>query len=541
MKNSKAFKILAFIALFLLIIFSWVLWKDARDKKNLNIPVNTGLQDPFGSGAGKNDLPSSGKDNQSVGGSGPDVPVLSTPTDNSITVVEDSPVLRHIYDKPVAGATFVTEDRIIPEPDSATPTEGLVEVYDFSGYTTAKFGDKTPDIIKIKTVLNRQTPSPNLTINNEYDTDMKNAVIDFQNRSGLPGDGVIGPKSYQKLNLLQGISGFTSVKKPDNVETVLMARFVDASTGLIYDRALRKNEEVKPTTKTSIPRVVEALFDSTGLNVIMRYLKDDTIETYLGKLTFPKIDPETVDDENAPPRTADISGEFLPENIKSLSLSKDRKSFFYMNPTTSGVAGITYVFATKAKKQIFDTPLTEWIADYSSDSKVSITTKASGLVDGYVYTIDAKTGTMNKVLGGEKGLTTLISPDGKKILYSTFESNAQKTFVYDILTGESTAISPITLPEKCVWTKDSKEVFCLAPVRATTGTLPDDWYKGKVSFDDALWETDMINFNGNIVYDFTTKSNQRLDGINPMMNASEDYLIFKNKKDGTLWGYDLSR
>ncbi len=540
MRNSKAFKILAFIALFLLIIFSWVLWKDARDKKIRETPVNTGLQDPFGSGAGKNDLPSSGKGDQNSNGGGQNVPVTNTPVDNGVTIIEENPVLRHIYDKPVAGATFVVEERIIPESDSATPAEGLVEVYDFSGFKTVTFGMKSDDIIKIKTVLNRQTPSPSLTINNEYDTDMKNAVIDFQNKSGLPGDGVIGPNTYKKLNLLQGITGYTSVKKPNNIEMVLMSRFVDATTGLIYDKALRKNEEEKSVTKTSVPRVVEAMFDNTGQSIIMRYLKGDIIETYIARLTFPKIDPELSADE-APAPIASVSGDFLTEGISTISVSKDRKSFFYMNPTPTGVAGITYAFATKAKKQIFESPLVEWIADYATDAKISLTTKSSALVDGYSYTIDSKTGTMNKIMGGEKGLTTLMSPDGKKILYSTFESNTLKTFVKDLSTGKTNAISPSTLPEKCVWAKASDEVFCLAPVKAVTGTLPDDWYKGKVSFDDALWSTDMINFNGNIVYDFNTKSNQHLDGVNPMMDAGEDYLIFKNKKDGTLWGFDLSK
>lgn len=543
MRNSKAFKILAFIALFLLIMFAWIVWKDARDKKILNIPPNTGLENPFGGSSSENDLPSTGKDTSSNGSNnGQDVPPTPAPETPNVTIVETAPALRQLYDKPVAGFTFVTEDRIIPEPESATPTDGLVEVYDFSGYRTIRFGDKADEVVAIKTVLNRQTPSPALTINTEYDTDMKNAAVAFQNANGLPGDGVIGPKTYQKLNVLQGITSYTSTKKPDNVETVLMTRFVDVASGLISDRAIRKNEEKKSVTKTSVPRVVEAFFDSTGTNVVMRYLKGETIETYLGKLTFPKIDPNlTQEEKDKLPKTADISGEFLPENIKALSVSHDRKNLFYMAPATGGTIGLTYNFATKGKKQIFSTPLTEWIADFASDTKIGITTKASALVEGYAYTLDVKTGSMNKVIGKEKGLTTLMSPDGKKLLYAAFQGGTLRTFVYDMTKGTSNTISPTALPEKCVWTNDSKELYCLAPVRAMTGSLPDDWYQGSVSFDDALWNTELVSFNGNIVYDFATKSNQRLDGISPMLNAAQDYLLFKNKKDGTLWGYDLAK
>ncbi len=543
MRNSKAFKILAFIALFLLIIFSWILWKDAQEKKIRETPRNSGIEDPFGAGAVDTELPSSGSANQGTGTTGgQDIPVSNPVPDQSVTVVEDSPALRQISDKPVAGATFVVEERIIPEEESATPATGLIEVYDFSGYKTIRFGDKADEIIAIKTVLNRQTPSPGLTINNDYDTDMKNATVDFQNRSGLPGDGVIGPKTYQKLNLLQGITAFTSTKKPANKEFVLMARFVDSVSGTVHDRAVRKMEEEKAVTKTSVPRVVEAFFDSTGTNIIMRYLKDNIIETYLAKLTFPKIDPNlTQEEKDKVSKAAQVSGEFLPENIETVSISRDKKSFFYLNPVAGGVAGITYNFATKAKKQIFESPLSEWLADWGSDGKISLTTKASGLVPGYSYTIDSKVGTMARLIGGEKGLMTLLSPDGKKLLYSTFVNSSIETFIYDLAAGKSTGISPAALPEKCVWSKDSKNVYCLAPIKAMSGNMPDDWYKGKVTFDDALWVTDLINYNGNIIYDFKAKSGQGIDAVNPVMNATEDYILFKNRKDGTLWGYDLNK
>jgi hypothetical protein len=57
MKNKKTFKILAFVALFLLIMFTWVVVKDARNKRIAATPVSTGLQDPFGTGANTNHLP----------------------------------------------------------------------------------------------------------------------------------------------------------------------------------------------------------------------------------------------------------------------------------------------------------------------------------------------------------------------------------------------------------------------------------------------------------------------------------------------------
>ncbi len=542
MQNKKLFKILAFVALFILIIFTWVVIRDARQKKLENTPASTGIQNPFGTSGGENDLGSDDEKPSTTSSSGnqnsPTTPIPST----TVIVVEDNPTLKALSSAAVAGFTFTSEQREIPEPDSTTPDANIVEVFDFSGYKTIKFGDKTDEIVAIKTVLNRQNPSPNLVINNDYDTDMKNAVVDFQNRNGLTGDGVIGSKTYLKLNAIQGITTFTAAKTAPKTETVALVRYVDVSSGFVFDRAVRKAEESVKKSDKSVPGVVEALFDDTGTRVVMRYLKDRVIQTYVARLTFPKIDPKlTKEERDALPKTASVTGEYLPENIATLGVSRDRKNIFYLLPSTGGVTGSTYNFATKAKKQIFSNPLSEWIADFATSGKINLTTKSSGQVPGYSYTIGNPSGTISKNIGGENGLTTLMSPDGKKLLFSTSANNTLATFVLDIASGKRTSVSPSTLPEKCVWTKDSKEVYCAAPAQAVSGLFPDDWYKGKMSFDDVLWSIDMRDMSGNIIYDFISKNNQRLDATNLQLSSSEDYLGFINKKDGVLWGFDLNR
>lgn len=543
MIRSKTFKILLVVAFILLAAFAWVLIRDARNNQIQN-PGNTGLEDPFGFGSEGQDLPGSG------GGQGTNNPDSDsgepvTGSGNSgggVVFLDDNPALRKLSSKAVAGFTFTKENRVIETPASVVPAAAIVEVYDFSGYKTIRFGDTADENIAIKTVLNRQTPSPALVVNTVYDTDMKNAVIDFQNRNGLSGDGVIGPKTYQKLNVFQGITAFTPAAKQDNIEVVEMVRFVDAASGFMYDQAIRKLEPVIERTKTTVPKVREAFFDSTGSKAILRYLDEEIIQTYLVTLEFPKIDPNlTKEERDAIDKTAKVTGEFLPEQIKVFDVSHDQKTFFYMNPVSGGVAGITQNFATKAKKQVFDSPLTEWIADYASDAKISITTKASGLVPGYSYVIDTKNAALSKAIGGKNGLTTLLSPDGKKLLYAESSGNSISTFMLEVATGKTSAVSPSTLPEKCVWTKDSTKVYCAAPVRSVTMLYPDDWYKGKESFDDALWVIDASDYSGNIVYDIFSKKSERIDVTNLTLNSEENYLGFINKKDGILWGFDLDQ
>lgn len=543
MQNKKLFKILAFVALFILIIFTWIVIKDAQKKKLQNTPESTGIENPFGTSGGENDLSSDDDDSTSTSSSdGQNQNQAPIPL-TTVIVVEDNPTLKALSSSAVAGFTFTSEEREIPEPETTTPAANIVEVFDFSGYKTIRFGDKADEIVAIKTVLNRQNPSPNLVINNDYDTDMKNAVVDFQNKNSLTGDGVIGSKTYAKLNSIQGITNFTSGTKTPKTETVLIARFVDSASGIIFDVSPRKQETPFARSDKSILGAVEAFFDNTATKIIIRYLKNgSTIETYLAELTLPKSGKAIKKEEvGSPERIGNLSGVYLPENIKTISVSNDRKNFFYLSRDKSLVVGFVHNFSSKTKKQIFSSPLFEWIADFANPGKINLTTKSSAQVDGYSYSLGNPSGTISKNIGGEKGLTTLMSPDGKKLLFSTSTNNVLSTFVLDIASGKRTSVSPSTLPEKCVWTKDSKKIYCAAPAQAVTGLFPDDWYKGKMSFDDVLWSIDMRDMSGNIIYDFISKNNKRLDATNLQLNSSEDYLGFINKKDGVLWGFDLMR
>lgn len=541
MKN-KTFKIGLLIALFLAIVVAWIFINDARNEKLSTVAQNQGLENPFGTSEGGQELPSNQRaDNNPISLGDPDQGQNQDSPNSNITVVENNPVLRQLTDKASSGFTFVKEERVIVAPETNTESN-IVETYDFSGYRTLRFEDRGDEVVKVKTVLNRQNPSPSLVISPEYDTDMKNAVVEFQNTNGLSGDGVIGPNTYKKLNEFQGIKTFSSAKKPDNTETVEMVRYIDFASGIMFDKAIRRQEDAKAITSVPVPRVAEAFFDDSGLKAVLRYLKGDDIETYLVELDFPEIDPNLTEEEKeAFSKLADVDGEFLPQNISYVDVSPDKKSFTYLNPISGGISLVTQDFKSGSKKEIWQSPFTEWIIDWGSSNRLSLTTKASGLVEGFSYSFNIKDRSFVKELGELDGLTTLASPDGKKILYSALENGGLKTYLYDRASNSSEEVSPQALPEKCVWTKDSSEIYCAAGIKGVAYTYPDDWYKGKISFDDAIWVIDADTKNGNILYDIVSKTGKKIDAINLQLNSNEDYLGFINKKDGTLWGFDLIR
>jgi hypothetical protein len=78
------------------------------------------------------------------------------------------------------------------------------------------------------------------------------------------------------------------------------------------------------------------------------------------------------------------------------------------------------------------------------------------------------------------------------------------------------------------------------PKSIDTGSYPDTWYQGEVSFRDQIWKIDLKTGNGTMLVDPITISNgEEIDGTKLMMDDGENYLFFVNKKDSFLWEFSL--
>ena len=66
------------------------------------------------------------------------------------------------------------------------------------------------------------------------------------------------------------------------------------------------------------------------------------------------------------------------------------------------------------------------------------------------------------------------------------------------------------------------------------GDYPDDWYQGLISFKDSIWQKNFSTGETNILINETNA-----DVINPFLTKDENYLIFTNKTDNTLWSLKL--
>jgi hypothetical protein len=308
-------------------------------------------------------------------------------------------------------------------------------------------------------------------------------------------------------------------------------RYVNKATGNIYQTFADRIDERK-FSSTVVPKVYEAFFGNEGESVVMRYLKGDnkTIETFIGILQKEYLGADSIG-------TNEVTGSFLPENISDISVSPDASKIFYLFNIGDNTAGVIYSLETKTKTQVFDSPFTEWLSFWPNNKMITITTKPSFGVPGYMYAINPDNKNFNKILGGINGLTTLASPSGKMILYA---DNNLSLNIFNTETRNSNLLGVKTLPEKCVWGTVSDVVYCAVPKFVDRAQYPDSWYQGEVSFSDEIWKIDVTSGNTTMILDpISIENGEEIDGIKLNLDEGQNYLLFVNKKDSYLWELQL--
>jgi hypothetical protein len=264
----------------------------------------------------------------------------------------------------------------------------------------------------------------------------------------------------------------------------------------------------------------------------MRYLKNDgyTIESVLGILPKEKLG-EDIKEENT------ISTYFLPENISDFSVSGDTTKGFYLFNSKDAAIGINMDMSGSKKIQIFNSPFTEWITSFPNQKNITLTTKPSNNVPGYMYILNPDSKNITKVLLNINGLTTLMSKDGKFVLYS---GNDLSLKIYDVTKKTTITTGARTLPEKCTWNKQNTTIYCSIPKYSYQNNLPDAWYMGEISFDDEIWKIDVSSGNATFITDPSQlPKGEALDGIKLSVDNEETYLFFINKKNSSFWQLKL--
>lgn len=298
-------------------------------------------------------------------------------------------------------------------------------------------------------------------------------------------------------------------------------RYVERESGHLYAYRSEVRTLTRLTNRT-LPGVAEAVWASDGSIAFARFLSEDT-------------DGDLVAETFALP-AGEEGGYFLESGLSEVVVT-GTSTLLTALPSGNGSVATAARLDGSAPRTLFSSLLSQLRVMSAGPGYVAYT-KASASSSGYGFLVGGTSGAFERVVGPLRGLTMLASPSGESILYSYLSGSAVRTEVLDTATREATSIPLGTLPEKCVWAPDESSVYCAAP-RSFPGTTPDDWYQGAVSYSDRIWKIDLAGRVAVLVVDPSTVAQVDIDAIALAIDPQADVLTFVNKKDGSLWVYDL--
>lgn len=406
-----------------------------------------------------------------------------------------------ITDFAISGVT-TTEEKILVE--GSTDTKEIKVKID----SNTKEGR-----VKIQSILNKSLALTTPIIENGIFTQTTTEALKlFQKQNNLPVTGKIDTATaplFTETKTEQGQAEY---------EYLPGIRYVERKNGHLYKMLFKDFSPIKISNST-IPGIHEAFFDKEGGTVLYRYLSnEDIINTFLATLGKP-------------------SGEYLNANITDLSVSKDKTRFFYLVENNNSGIGFVQSFATGIKQAVFSHPFTEWVSEWDNNGNLYLTTKASYFSTGNIYILNQSNKTLSKILGGINGLTTKVSPDGKKVLYSVSDNKGPHLMVFVEDGRKFIDLKTYGLADKCVWSSDNVNVYCAIPEVIEGYEYPDIWYQGIVSFVDSFVKIDTSDPDRITI----AKSSDEapVDAINLTLSKNEEIMFFINKKDYTLWSLNI--
>lgn len=305
-----------------------------------------------------------------------------------------------------------------------------------------------------------------------------------------------------------------------------VVRLVERSTGHVYEVSLY-SPETRRISNTTIPKVYDAIWMSKN-SFVAQYLGDDnqSISTFIVK----------INESSTSTTEGSSSGELFGESINNLVVGNNR--IFYLEDVSGGSRGFLSNFNGGNIRQIWSSPIREFQTQDVNSNNVALFTKPYPNINGFLYFINTNSGSSRKILGNIPGLTVLVSPDASNVI-TLSQSNTNIFSVYNVSENENVQLNPVTFPEKCVWSKKNTKIFyCAVPKETLSSTSLVSWYLGTNSFTDSIWKYNAENGYSEIVDGLDKEG---IDIIKPTLNNSEKYLIFINKKDGSLWSLDLEQ
>lgn len=299
----------------------------------------------------------------------------------------------------------------------------------------------------------------------------------------------------------------------------IAVHYIDRASGNIYEYLAKKQSLTRIGNKT-LPGIQLASWLPDGSMAFVQFLSNtngvEHVETYALQATS-------------------TNGYFLQEDLAQATAVGSHSVFTLVAGTDSSIGTIANADGSKPST-LFTSPLTS-IQLYPAGTGYIAVPHATNSLAGYAFAVGSS-GIFTPILGPLNGLSVLPSPSGKQMLFSYTDNSGLHMSMYDGVAGAVTNFPIVTLAEKCVWTSDSTSLYCAVPT-TLSGTLPDAWYQGAVSFSDRIWKINIVTHTASLVLDPTEKAKQQIDAVNLTIDPQNQLLVFRNKKNSSLWAYNI--
>ncbi len=305
---------------------------------------------------------------------------------------------------------------------------------------------------------------------------------------------------------------------PGDVEV----RYIDRESGNVYSYLALSRKLSRVSAKT-LPGIQTASWLPDGSMAFVQFLAQAAGTSHINTYALPY-------DGNG--------GYFLDQDLAQVSVLGQKSVFVLTANGDSSIGSVGNPDGTNVKT-VFTSPMSA-LAIHPAGAGLIATTKDSAHLDGYAFAISGNTFT--PILGPLSGLILLPSPNGKVLLYSYTDGTTLHMAALDLSTGAVTTLPLATLAEKCVWDQNNTDLYCAIPSSIPDGaTLPDDWYQGAASFTDKIWRIDLGTRLATLVVDPSSTGKVDIDAVNLTIDPNSQVLIFRNKKDSSLWAYTLAQ
>lgn len=211
--------------------------------------------------------------------------------------------------------------------------------------------------------------------------------------------------------------------------------------------------------------------------------------------------------------------------IKSPSLNKagDKVVYNYFNAESK--EGNVSVADPRIEhfKNVLPTRFESWQTGWLDNDTLALTKPPTlDNLAASLFVLSVDSGGLQTILDSRKNLETAWSPSGGRVLYSHYDISTEENglFVMNLSDKQETSLGQIWDASKCVWSIDNKTVYCATK-------------SGFYSLDTTSSKPAPQKVGSGTATDLAAAA-ANASGL--VLTSAEDYLIFKNLKDGKLYG-----